>query len=223
MVGSLLRGSYVPRWSLRPGTVASCLHCWLLDRGWSLLRPWVWSHDFAQVTLDLSPPRPSPSLVSGLVSLAQHKVRQGWRAWCFGKWSESGRHEIRELSFDSDTFCQIDFPSIRKWALEAAPAATVALGATFSPALWEHKRPEISGCPWCKLEVGYWPHICWECEKRPSDLPRPHAWLARFGWSFIGDDPEEVQAVRCWMVQCQQAIWLQTHGSPNAPASEDFG
>ena len=223
LVGSLLGGSYVPRWSLRPGTVAFCLHRWLLDRGWSLLRPWVWSHAFGQVTLDLSPPRPSPSLIPGLTSISQHNVRQGWRAWCFLKWANSGRHEIRDLSFDSNTFCQLDFTSIRQWALHAAPAATVALGATFSPALWENRRPEISGCPWCKHELGHWRHICWECEQRPSNLPMPHAWLARFGWSFIGDDPEVVQAVRCWMVQCQQAIWTQTHGSPDAPAFDDFG
>ena len=88
LVGSLIRGSvrYRPRWSLRPGTVASCLHGWLIDRGWRLVREWVWEYDFAAVCLDLFPPRVLPSLLSGLAGVA-HNLRQGWRAWCFQKWA----------------------------------------------------------------------------------------------------------------------------------------
>ena len=115
LVGSLIRGSvrYRPRWSLRPGTVASCLHGWLIDRGWRLVREWVWEYDFAAVCLDLFPPRVLPSLLSGLAGVA-HNLRQGWRAWCFQKWANSGRHEVQQLEeATSAIFRSLNFQDIR--------------------------------------------------------------------------------------------------------------
>ncbi|CAL1138292.1 unnamed protein product [Cladocopium goreaui] len=137
LVGSLIRGSvrYRPRWSLRPGTVASCLHGWLIDRGWRLVREWVWEHDFAAVALDLFPPRVLPSLLPGLAGVAQHNLRQGWRAWCFQKWANSGRHEVQQLEeATSAIFRNLNFQDIRDWALSNGTASSIALGATCSPA-----------------------------------------------------------------------------------------
>lgn len=86
LAGAIVRGHrrYSPTWSLRPGTTSHALHGWLLSKGWSLVRPWVWSHAFAGVSVNLLPC--GPSLVSGRVSLAQHNIRTGWRAWCWRKW-----------------------------------------------------------------------------------------------------------------------------------------
>ena len=140
----------------------------------------------------------------------------GWQAWCFKKWACSGRHEIENIEnlvLDSETFNKLDWKSILTWALEKAPAATVALGATFSPALWQHRAEELSKCPWCKSHLGTWRHLCWDCQDRPSRLDRPHDWLARFGWSFQTDTPNEVKAIRSWLETCQLEVWSQTHSS----------
>ena len=211
LVGSLIRGSvrYRPRWSLRPGTVASCLHGWLIDRGWRLVREWVWEHDFAAVALDLFSPRVLPSLLPGLAGVAQHNLRQGWRAWCFQKWANSGRHEVQQLEeATSAIFRNLNFQDIRDWALSNGTASSIALGATCSPANFQVRDPTKSICPWPDCdELGTWNHICWTCSKRPSTMTRPHDWLARFGWSLFTDQTDTVAQVRAWLHTCQTKVW----------------
>ena len=181
LAGAIIRGHrrYSPVWSLLPGTTSHALLGWLLSKGWSLVRPWVWSHDFAGVSVNLLPC--GPSLVSGRVGLAQHNIRTGWRAWC----SNSGRHELRSLDLSPESFRSMSWSSIRTWALSSGTANSVALGATVSPASFRVRRPELSLCPWpgCSC-LGSWDHLAWCCPHRPCALPRPSSpWLARLGWS----------------------------------------
>jgi len=52
----------------------------------------------------------------------------------------------------SQIFRSLQFDDVRAWALSAAPAATVALGATFSPAHWSFVpfsgQSPSALCPW---------------------------------------------------------------------------
>ena len=52
--------------------------------------------------------------------------------------ASSGRHEISSLpSLTSSLFRSIQIDDVRSWVLSSAPAASVGLGATFSPATWD--------------------------------------------------------------------------------------
>ena len=63
------------------------------------------------------------------IGLAQHNVRQGWRAWVFQRWLGSGRHELLRLpQLSADSFRALDITNVRNWILSAAPAASVGLG-----------------------------------------------------------------------------------------------
>ena len=137
------------------------------------LRPWVWQHAFAAVTVDASL-SPSRHTLPSLSGAACHALRQGWRAWVFQEWASSGRHEISSLpSLTSSLFRSIQIDDVRSWVLSSAPAASVGLGATFSPATWDR----VSGvghsslCPWGCQSAGYWDHICWSCSRRPAHAP----------------------------------------------------
>ena len=70
-----------------------------------------------------------PSLVPGRVGLAQHNVRTGWHAWCWRKWANSGRHELRSLDLSPESFRSMSWSSIRTWALSSGAANSVALGS----------------------------------------------------------------------------------------------
>ena len=97
------------------------------------------------------------------------------------RWLDSGRHEVRHLPLrwvGGAAFPDVDWESVRQWASTAAPAATVALGATFSPASWQavRQRPEKVStlCVWgdCK-HLGSWDHIAWQCDQPEAVLNRP--------------------------------------------------
>ena len=67
-------------------------------------------------------------------------------------------------------FRSLQLDNIRNWILSAAPAASVGLGATFSPGHWSvvHSSGDQSLlCVWECEEVGFWDHICWSCPWRP--------------------------------------------------------
>ena len=92
----------------------------------------------------------------------------------------------------------------------AAPAATFALGATFSTAHWAvvPSSDKSSACPRGCGAVGYWSHLCWDCPLRPRHAP-PRPLLARFGWSSVStlSDPVALACVRAWLIECQSLLW----------------
>ena len=137
------------------------------------LRPWVWQHAFAAVTVDASL-SPSRHTLPSLSGAACHALRQGWRAWVFQEWASSGRHEISSLpSLTSSLFRSIQIDDVRSWVLSSAPAPSVGLGATFSPATWDRVSGvgQSSLCPWGCHSAGFWDHICWSCSRRPAHAP----------------------------------------------------
>ena len=89
----------------------------------------------------------------------------------------------------------------------------LVLVALFLPATWSRVRvPKASSlCPWGCQSQGFWDHIAWSCDLRPSHGPaKPSCtFLARLGWSLQNQNLSltEVTKVRCWLAECQLKIW----------------
>ena len=234
LVASVLRfrlsKGFGPMWTRSAGSCAGALRGWMSRKGFleDAGRPWVWSHAFAGVSVNLARGVTQHTVVS-LIGLAQHNVRQGWRAWVFQRWLESGRHELRSLPpLSGAVFRSLQVEDIRSWALSAAPAATVALGATFSVGHWSVLPAPVGqsgSCPRGCGGVGFWDHVCWSCPRRPSTAPlRPSCpLLARFGWTTQDSlrNAPNVTQVRSWLLECQNLLWLQKEAPSQAQPSQD--
>ena len=201
-----LRSGALPSWSGKRGSCAACLRQWMAVKGFTELHPWAWFHEYAHVKVDLAG-RVTAQSVGSRVGLRQHNIRQGWRAWIFQRWLGSGRHELLRLpQLSCEDFRSLELDNTRKWILSAAPAASVALGATFSPGHWSVLSPpsdQSSLCVWGCGNVGFWDHICWSCPCRPASAPqRPVCpLLARFGWVTKDSSrfPDQISQVRNWL------------------------
>ena len=205
-----LRSGALPSWSGKRGSCAACLRQWKAVKGFTELHPWTWFHEYAHVKVDLAG-RVTAQSVGSRVGLCQHNIRQGWRAWIFQRWLGSGRHELLRLpQLSCEDFRSLELDNTRNWILSAAPAASVALGATFSPGHWSY-TDQSSLCVWGCGNVGFWDHICWSCPCRPASAPqRPVCpLLARFGWVTKDSSrfPDQIFQVRNWLASCQSRIW----------------
>ena len=119
-----------------------------------------------------------PKWLEPLIGLAQHNVREGWRAWVWKKYSQCGRHEVQSLPVSDQTFPSLDIKNTRSWILSSPVAATVGLGATFSPGTYSRipSSSRSSACPWGCGGVGFWEHITWECPYRLGPFPPKPSW-----------------------------------------------
>ena len=205
--GTPVRGCVLFSWEVACTWISLGSLAWWLR---SSVRPWVWRHPVASVEVDLSV-RPGPKMLEPLIGLAQHNVREGWRAWVWKKYSPCGRHEVKSLPVSDQTFPSLDIKNTRSWILSSPVAATVGLGATFSPGTYSRipSSSRSSACPWGCGGVGFWEHITWECPYRLGPFPpKPSCpFLARFGWAQKTSCPNEVLKVRCWLAKCQDSIW----------------
>ena len=213
LVAAVLRARFRscdPSWSNHGGTCSGALRSWFRSHYFTSVRPWVWRHPVASVEVDLSV-RPGPKMLEPLIGLAQHNVREGWGAWVWKKYSQCGRHEVQSLPVSDQTFPSLDIKNTRSWILSSPVAATVGLGATFSPGTYSRipSSSRSSACPWGCGGVGFWEHIAWECPYRLGPFPpKPSCpFLARFGWAQKTSCPNEVLKVRCWLAKCQDSIW----------------
>ena len=166
--------------------LSGALRSWFRSHDFRSVRPWVWRHPVASVEVDLSV-RPGPKMLEPLIGLAQHNVREGWRAWVWKKYSPCGRHEVKSLPVSDQIFPSLDIKNTRSWILSGPVTATVGLGATFSPGTYSRipSSSRSSTCPWGCGGVGFWEHITWECPYRLGPFPpKPSCpFLARFGWA----------------------------------------
>ena len=147
----------LPVWTLASGTASKSLRTWMKDKGFAEHghRPWVWSHSGAEVVVDLSP-LPQRESLKNVIGAASYACRQGWRAWIFGKWLSSGRHDVSALPpLSASTFRALRVDDVRSWICSSAPAAAVALGAIFA-GNWSrvaesgHSPLCPSGCGGCR-------------------------------------------------------------------------
>ena len=138
---------------------------------------------------------------------AQHCLREGWRLWCWDRFVQTGRHELAFLGrIDPASILRKDWKSIRRLIATNAPARTVALGASVTPAWFQH---DVSGsfstsCMWCD-ELGTHDHIFWRCPHSPLLGCRPavrgDGLCRRFGWQGSGTAALE------YMSKVQARIW----------------
>lgn len=198
-------------WTITAGSPMGTLHRWLIDHGWRLVTPFVWSHDCSGLTLDLSTRR----VVAGE---AQHVVRHAWRAWCICKHIASGRRDVDDADcFVRRYFSSIDWKATCQFAYSCAAARAVCCGASLSPAALQGRllqRPTLS-CIWGQCsEVGTWDHIAWSCPHRPSVVPRPALrCVARWGWAVHGQSPDARLAIQAWLITVQKALWCAYYGN----------
>ena len=194
-------------WNLRHGHPVATLHLWLLQRGWHLVRPFLWKCDASLDLLDLTEP-------AWDVRLLQHSVRSGWRAWCLAQHRLSKRHDAHCADLDRFTsFSQIDVEQARSCALSCPEARTITVGASVSPAMLQGRTGVANRCVWGCGDLGTWDHIAWSCSDRPNvaDLPpRPsHQLTSRYGWK-VGFVPN-IDQIQAWLVQVQSKIWMSNH------------
>ena len=152
LVAAVLRARFRscdPSWSNHGGTCSGALRSWFHSHDFMSVRPWVWRHPVPSVEVDLSV-RPGPKMLEALIVLAQHNVREGWRAWVWKKYSQCGRHEVQSLPVSDQTFPSLDIKNTHSWILSSPVAATVRLGATFSPGTYSRipSSSRSSACPW---------------------------------------------------------------------------
>ena len=88
-----------------------------MERGWRLLRPWVWAFDTLGLVLDLG------ALSAGL---AQHTLRHAWRAWCLQEFVHGTRRDVAVGNEALRLLPDLDLDKTRKWAGTCAEARTVA-------------------------------------------------------------------------------------------------
>ena len=150
------------RWTSTHGHPVACLHTWLLDRGWTLLRPFVWKCEASNDLLDLHDP-------AWDVRLLQHAARSGWRAWCLRQHALAKRHDSHCADLEPFAFfSQIDVDQVRSWALSCPEARTVSVGASVSPFMLQGRTGVSSRCVWGCGDWGTWDHCAWSCSDRPG-------------------------------------------------------
>ena len=208
LLGTLLRMRLqgLLSWSSVPGHPVFVFHKWLLSRGWNLIRPWVWRHDLTRIRLDLiDPPK---------VGVAQHDLRDSWRAWCLLQHSHTDRRDAPIVAeyLARASIHRIDWLKIRNWCASSGAARTIAVGASYSPAALQGRTGKPVSCCWegCN-ELGTFDHCAWECSYRPNGcVNRPDdALTARFGWTMEGDFA--ANAIHDWLVRVQTRFWEVNH------------
>ena len=80
------------KWNSK-GARFKCLTKFLLDLGWSIEGPWIFSHDDLNFTLCLHPLRPEFIPDQGPLD---HLLRESWRGHLYNQWLASDRRDARE-------------------------------------------------------------------------------------------------------------------------------
>ena len=183
-----------------------CLTKFLLDLGWSVNGPWIFSHDELGFTLCLHPLRPEFNADQGLLD---HMLRESWRCLLYNRWLASDRRDARECQNVpySSTRCA----AARKFAM-CLELRNILCGGFIRPMVFfictrdaaqnavirrpkKHKTyiKAAPNCPLCQGPVGTLHHCLWECPARDFFMyplpPRPRCPLQRrLGWPMQVDD-----------------------------------
>ena len=115
-----------------------------------------------------------------------HVFRDGWRAWVWGHFVDSERHELCDLQgVRVQDVLKRDWDGIRRFMQKAA-CLSVGLGAVVSPAWFGKVVDDASDrCFWCGC-LGSRSHVVWLCPRTEllnARPPIPAGLLhRRFGW-----------------------------------------
>ena len=197
------------RWTSTHGHPVACLHTWLLDRGWTLLRPFVWKCEASNDLLDLH----DPAWDVRLLPHAARSVRVGVLGACASmRWPNGMTRIVLTWSLLP--------PSVRLMLIRSGPGLFRAL----RPGLSRLVLLSVLSC--CRAgreflavacgDWGTWDHCAWSCSDRPGVelLPgRPaHQLTSRYGWK-IGFVPN-IDQIQAWLVQVQSRMWEVNHPRP---------
>ena len=190
------------RWDGHP---VATLHSWLLQRGWHLVRPFLWKCDAFDL-LDLTEP-------AWDVRLLQHSVRSGWRAWCLAQHRLSKRHDAHCADLDRFTsFSRIDVEQARSWALTCPEARTISVGASVSPAMLQGRTGVSNRCVWGCGDWGLGTISLGVVAIVPMWLTCPSSITsANFSVWLEGRVRAEHRSIQAWLVQVQSKIWMLNH------------
>ena len=191
-----MRGSSNPcQWNSANGSPVWTLRKWMRERNWLENAPWCWSNQ--HITVNVHRDGNLPSML--------HKLRDGWKLYCWSRFLATGRHEAPEVSgVDHTKVVNVAWQPVRA-QMKRPACRTAALGAAVSPA-WFHGRNHIF-CDrrlWCN-HSGAWFHLCCECPHcalaRPAvpDCPL----LPRFGWG----NAAQVRTILPYLGDIVEAIW----------------
>ena len=183
-------------WRYQAGTPLGTLRKWLCDQGWVVHSPWNWK--FGDTSLTIS--------IEREIKIACHKLRDGFKLFCWDKFMHSSRREVRDVHHATwQHLLAMDWKGIRKRADVDPAFRAVACGATVSPAWFQNSNTFPTNCIWCS-SLGTWYHIAWECQSCPwVRPPEPDSsWARRFGW--VNDSVTD-KDVTDHLSRCQNAIW----------------
>ena len=189
-------------WEARPGSPVHELRKWMRKRGWQEHAPWRWTREGLNLQM------------RGNVNFQRqmHVFRDGWRAWAWGRFVNSDRHELRDLQgVRIQDVLKRDWDRIRRFMQNPA-CRSFGLGAVVSPAWFGKVVGNASDrCYWCGC-LGSWSHIAWFCphsELLNARPPVPADLLhRRFGWVAKGDRT----CVLPHLGQVNNHIWAKRYG-----------
>ena len=166
--------------------------------GWLRTNPWTWRHPDAGKTISLDP---NNSAYVSDIDLLSHRLREGFRAYCYTMWQNTDRNDAavcRDVPY-SEISCQ----AARKLSAGNAHAFAIMSGGYVSQASLQNRTGLPITCP-CG-QISTMEHEIWECPYVPEILNRPRTpsnpIQMRLGWP-IGNTNDE--AVLAWMIACRK-------------------
>ena len=178
--------------------VSGSLSTFFSRMGWLRTNPWTWRHPDAGKTISLDP---NNSAFVSDIDLLSHRLREGFRAYCYTKWQNTDRNDAavcRDVPY-SEISCQ----AARKLSAGNAHAFAIMSGGYVSQASLQNRTGLPITCP-CG-QISTMEHEIWECPYVPEILNRPRTpsnpIQIRLGWP-IGNTNDE--AVLAWMIACRK-------------------
>ena len=159
---------------------------------------WTWRHPDAGKTASLDP---NNSAFVPDIDLLSHRLREGFRAYCYTKWQNTNRNDAdmcREVPY-LEKSCQ----AARKLSSDNARAFAIMTGGCVSQACLQNRTGLPIACP-CG-QISTMEHEIWECPYVPDILNRPRTpsnpIQMRLGWPVGSTDDEGILA---WMIACRK-------------------
>jgi hypothetical protein len=198
--------------------------------GWSEVAgaSWTWRHAELVVSLDRDGGR-----WCARPGELEHRVREGWRRWLFGRWLGSTRVDAVFVAAGGGAYDEKRCQVARQWAEESGHALGVLTGALWSPVkLYKASSAKILlRCPWCGLtgaceegeeaDAANFEHITRTC--RSARVPGQPAdrLQARLGWPTADAARKVVDRQWFeWLLEVREAMVQQRLAHKRAEAKE---
>ena len=207
-------------WGNKPYSHVTLLRKDLKELGFVEVAPFLWEVHSDWKSLVKSDDRKIYARQSSKqeISHQKHILREVYRRNCFVQFlTASLRDVVRLCEGFSDPelrsfYAEIDWLETKKLVFASGAHRAVLLGSWYSPAARERAmNPEAEAtarCPFCKIHLGTFDHLMWNCPKNPFPGAPPRNPLERqFGWVTTSNAP------LCHMASTVQKAWdYRFHG-----------